>query len=98
MHADDAVVRHLPHVAAIIIGHINLLVPASRGDEGDLAGGESLVARDRFDDVVGKAMRVLASSAAVILRENGAAAVIGHLALQDFRRWRFPSPRNRSSG
>ena len=36
MNADDAVVRQLSHIVSIIIANINLLVAASRGDEGDL--------------------------------------------------------------
>ena len=82
MHRDDAVVRELAHVTAIVIANVNFLFAAARSDERDFAGGETFIAGKRLNDIIGKAMRVFAHSAAVAFRKNDAAIVVDHLTLQ----------------
>ena len=55
----------LPNVGPVVIGSVNFLVPAAGGDEGDFAPGESFLAGERFDDVVGKLVRIGARRAVV---------------------------------
>ena len=82
MDADRIVVRQLPNVRAVIVGDVNFLVPAARGDESNLASGESFAAGERFYDVIGELMRIRVWTAVVSFGKHRAAAVIDHLSLQ----------------
>ena len=70
MHADDVIVRELPDTAAIVIRDVNFLVPATRGDERDLAAGNPLISGQRFDNIIGEAMRGLTRGSAVTFRQT----------------------------
>ena len=78
---DVAVVGELLHVRAVIVGGVDFFVPCARGSKRDFRRGDSLVAGDRLDDVVGKLMRGRARAPAVGFSQNDAARMVGHRSL-----------------
>ena len=50
------VVRQLAHIGAVIVRRINFLTSTPGGDEGDAGAGNSFVASESLDDVIGKSM------------------------------------------
>ena len=82
MHADDAVVRQLPHIRSVVIADVHFLLTAARGDERNLARRKTFIARERLHHVIREAMRVFAGTATVCFRQHRPSAAIHHLALQ----------------
>ena len=50
------IMRQLTHIGSVIVGRIDFFASTPGGDEGDAGAGDSFVAGEGLDDVIGKSM------------------------------------------